>query len=207
MYIHIKNKLSILPFVFETDGAELIENWEAKDLHIEKAKFFLLELDNGSKIWLNESFILPLYINGKYVEKRVEELVDLKTFEDVKVLQYHTNTGMDFETKNKVVKELFKDFSFKFINVKKIKLIGEENSIRVDELIKKFILINQILILLPNVKSISSLRDKELSKLREKIEMGEIENKEDILLHVDQLTRLLKLEKTAEEKAKAEKYN
>lgn len=196
MYVSIKNKLSILPFVIETDGMELIETWEAKELHIDTSYFYLLELEDKSKIWLNESLILPMFIKDKYVEKTVKEIFEMykkdKSFEDVKVLKYHTNEGMPLTVKNKVMKELLKDFSFKFINIKKIKSIGEENSIRIDDVIKKFILIDQLLVLLPNMKSISSSRKKVLNNLIEKLKEAKLlsESKEII----EDLEELLKLE-------------
>lgn len=193
MYINIKNKISILPFVIETSGIELIENWDAKDLHIEKSGFYLIETLENELIWLNEWFMIPMFINGKFVEKSVKELFKTEKLDEIKLLKYHSNIGMDLEVKNKLMKDLFKDFSFKFVGIKSIKLVGMENCIRVDEMVKKLILIDNFLFLLPNMKSISYLRETMLSIIKTKIKKSDIDEKEELIKEILKLKSLLKL--------------
>lgn len=205
MFINIKNKVSILPFVIETSGVELIENWECSNLHIMKANFYLLELTDNSKIWIEESFTIPMFIDGKYCEKSLKEISELKSFEEVKVLKYHTNIGMPFDSKNKFIKELFKDFSFKFVGVKKIRNLENENCIKVDDLIKKFILIDQVLVLTPNNNSISNLREKSIVSLLEISEnIKDVDIKNNLKIEINSLKELIKIK---EEKNFKEKKN
>lgn len=193
MYINIKNKISLLPFVIETNGIELIDNWDAKDLHIEKSDFYLIETLDNELIWLNEWFMIPMFINGKYVEKSVKELFKTENLEEIKLLKHHSNLGMDLEVKNKLMKDLFKDFSFKFVGIKSIKLVGMENCIRVDEMVKKLILIDNFLFLLPNMKSISYLRETMLSIIKTKIKKSDIDEKQELIEEILKLKSLLKL--------------
>ena len=155
MTLSIDNKVKILPFIMEIDWKDLITVWSDTELDLKESDFYLISLTNKEQIVLDKNLELPLMINGSYKKIKVENLFnDFKEdkFKDKKIelFKYESSTGMKLKIKeNKVLTNLFEDFSFKMEEFKNIKIYSKENGILIYDMIKKVMLIDDYLVLIP----------------------------------------------------------
>jgi hypothetical protein len=133
----------------------LITVWSDTELDLKESDFYLISLTNKEQIVLDKNLELPLMINGSYKKIKVENLFnDFKEdkFKDKKIelFKYESSTGMKLKIKeNKVLTNLFEDFSFKMEEFKNIKIYSKENGILIYDMIKKVMLIDEYLVLIP----------------------------------------------------------
>ena len=155
MTLSIDNKVKILPFIMEINWKELITVWSDTELDLKESDFYLISLSNKEQIVLDKNLELPLMINGSYKKIKVENFFnDFKEdkFKDKKIelFKYESATGMKLKIKeNKVLTNLFEDFSFTMEEFKNIKIYSKENGILIYDMIKKVMLIDEYLVLIP----------------------------------------------------------
>lgn len=165
MFLNAKNKIKLVPFTLEINWQELMDNYLASELSIIEDKSYLAtfifnEVDVFSKeiktkeknIWLNGKLYLPFLDDKKeYQEKLVSELIEDENIEKYSFLKYKNelqSTPIKIK-KNMIINELFKDYYFENITLKSLKIIENENFLKVDKLITKVFLIDDIMIISP----------------------------------------------------------
>ena len=210
MYINFKNNIRLAPFMIDTNWTELCDNWNHDNLNIIKSDFSLIEIEWEDlvgkesktvieKIWVNNLLTLPVLEKDVYKEIKIEKILELnnKELSELKVFRYkNSDRGMSITIKrNKIMNDLMKDFYFKMGKIKNIKKIGKENCLKIDELISKVFLIDNLLVISPKSKSITALKEgyhKEILKDIESLCLNEQVSK-DVVENLSELKSLITL--------------
>lgn len=185
MILNVENKVKILPFRMEVDWKELVTVWSEDELDLKSSDFYLISLENGDQFVLDCNLELPLFINEVYKKVKVLDLfngfqpTNITSEESkpgkyenkkIEIFKYQSDKGTGLKIKeNKVLTNLFVDFEFSQETFKSIKKYSVENGVIIYDMIKKVILINDYLVLIPIEKkekqssSFLELNQKELS--------------------------------------------
>lgn len=212
MLINFKNKIKLAPFMLEVDWKEISDNWNYKEMDIVNGKYYLVEIEwedklgfdttfviKKDKIWLNENIVVP-YLNEKseYEEKKVSEIFQFSkgkkdNLENIKLFRFKDNmNGMNIKIKkNPILNELMKDFSFRFATIKNITELEHEPTLRVDELITKVFLIDEILVISPKFKSLNIQKKNLIKDLKKIISETNESNKKENLEKTDIILKKL----------------
>jgi len=175
MTLHVENKVRILPFTIDIDWRELVSVWSEEELSFKRSKFYYIKMKNGDSVVISEGFELPVFIDG--VIKKIEvskffaEKSKYLSKSKVELLKYVSGKGMDIHIKsNKIIHNLLQDFEFSFEEVEDINLYLEEVGVKIYDMIKKIILIDNYLFFVKNEKNKSLVKEDKYETVKDDCE-------------------------------------